>query len=60
MYDPPAYLWAIIIAGTAAMAATTCFALYGGAVSAGLGRRRAALLGGPLPSCSAACSPPAL
>jgi hypothetical protein len=31
MYDPPAYLWAIIIAGPAAVAALTCAVLYGGA-----------------------------
>jgi hypothetical protein len=46
MYDPPAYVWAITIAGPAAIAATTCITLYGGAVRAGLGRRRAALLAG--------------
>ncbi len=46
MYDPPAYIWAFIIAGTTAIAATTCIALYGGAVRASLGRRRAALLAG--------------
>ena len=46
MYDPPAYVWAMIIAGTMAIAATTCVVLYGGAVRAGLGRRRAALLAG--------------
>jgi hypothetical protein len=46
MYDPPAYLWAIIIAGPAAVAAVTCIVLYGGAERAGLGRRRAALLAG--------------
>ena len=46
MYDPPAYLWAITIAGPAAVAALTCIVLYGGAVRAGLGRRRAALLAG--------------
>ena len=46
MYDPPAYLWAIIIAGPAAVAALTCIVLYGGAERAGLGRRRAALLAG--------------
>jgi hypothetical protein len=45
MYDPPAYLWAITIAGTAMIAASTCIALYGGAGRAGLGRLRAALLG---------------
>jgi len=46
MYDSPAYVWAIIIAGPTAIAATTCIALYGGAKRAGLGRRRAALLAG--------------
>ena len=46
MYDPPAYLWALIIAGTSAIAVATCVALYGGAISADLGRRRAALLAG--------------
>ena len=46
MYDPPAYLWAIIIAAAAGVLATTCIALYGGAKRAGLGRRRAALLAG--------------
>jgi hypothetical protein len=46
MYDPPAYLWAIIIAGPTAVAALTCLVLYSGAGRAGLGRRRAALLAG--------------
>jgi len=46
MYDPPDYLWAIIIAGPTAIAASTCIVLYGGARSAGLGRSRAALLAG--------------
>jgi hypothetical protein len=46
MYDPPAYLWAITIAGTAAIAATSCLVLYGGAERAGLGLRRAGLLAG--------------
>ena len=46
MYDPPAYLWAITIAGPIAVAALTCIVLYGGAERAGLGRRRAALLAG--------------
>jgi hypothetical protein len=46
MYDPPGYLWAIIIAGPIAVAALTCIALYGGAERAGLGRGRAALLAG--------------
>jgi hypothetical protein len=31
MYDPPAYLWAIIIARPAAVAALTCAVLYSGA-----------------------------
>src|SRR6266849_6448578 len=46
MYDPPAYVWAITIAGPTAIAALTCIVLYGGAERAGLGRRRAALLAG--------------
>jgi hypothetical protein len=46
MYDPPSYLWALTIAGIIAMLAATCVVLYGGAVRAGLGRRRAALLAG--------------
>jgi hypothetical protein len=46
MYDPPGYLWAITIAGVIAIPATTCVVLYGGAVRAGLGRGRAALLTG--------------
>ena len=46
MYDPPAYLWAITVAGPAAVAALTCVVLYGGAERAGLGRRRAGLLAG--------------
>jgi hypothetical protein len=46
MYDPPGYLWAIIIAGVTAIPAATCVVLYGGAVRAGLGRMRAALLAG--------------
>jgi hypothetical protein len=46
MYDPPAYLWAITIAGPTGIAAATCVVLYGGAERAGLGRRRAALLAG--------------
>jgi len=46
MYDPPGYLWAITIAGIIAIPAATCVVLYGGAVRADLGRRRAALLAG--------------
>jgi hypothetical protein len=46
MYDPPAYLWAITIAGIIAIPAATCLVLYGGAVRSGLSRRRAALLAG--------------
>ena len=46
MHDPPAYVWAITIAGSTAIAAATCVVLYGGAERAGLGRRRAALLAG--------------
>jgi hypothetical protein len=43
MYDPPSYLWAIIIVGVAAIAASTCVVLYAGGERAGLGRRRAGL-----------------
>ena len=46
MYDPPGYLWAITIAGITAIPAATSLVLYGRAVRAGLGRRRAALLAG--------------
>jgi hypothetical protein len=46
MYDPPAYIWAITIAGPAAIAAATCITLYSGAERVGLGRSRAALLAG--------------
>ena len=46
MYDPPAYLWAITIAGPTAVAALTCIVLYAGALRAGLSRRRAVLLAG--------------
>ncbi|HEY1664495.1 MAG TPA: hypothetical protein VGG54_02295 [Trebonia sp.] len=46
MYDPPGYLWAIIIAGVTAIPAATCVVLYSGAVHAGQGRRSAALLAG--------------
>ncbi len=46
MYDPPGYVWAIIIAGVIAIPAASCVVLYGGAVRSGLGRRRAALLAG--------------
>jgi hypothetical protein len=46
VYDPPGYLWAIIIAGITAIPAATCAVLYGGAVRAGQGRRSAALLAG--------------
>ena len=46
MYDPPVYLWVIIIAGITAIPAATCVVLYNGAVRAGQGRRSAALLAG--------------
>jgi hypothetical protein len=46
MYDPPVYIWVLAIGGPAAIATTTCVALYGGAMRAGLGRMRAALLTG--------------
>ena len=58
MYDPPAYIWAITIAGTAAIAAATCVVLYGGAERAGLGGGVRRCWPGARPSCSAAGSPP--
>ena len=44
MYDPPAYVWAVTIAGVAAIPAATCAVLYLGAERAGLGRVRAMLI----------------
>jgi hypothetical protein len=44
MYDPPGYLSAITLAGVIAIPAATCAVLYAGALRAGLGRQRAALL----------------
>jgi hypothetical protein len=44
MYDPPGYLWAIIIAGVTAIPAATCVVLYGGAVRGGAGSPHSALL----------------
>ena len=46
MYDPPDYLWAIIIAGITAIPLAACFVLYDGARRSGLSRARAALLAG--------------
>jgi hypothetical protein len=46
MYDPPAYLWAITIAGPIAVAALTCIVLYSGAERSGLSRKRSVLLAG--------------
>ncbi|HEY3735072.1 MAG TPA: hypothetical protein VGL63_14270 [Streptosporangiaceae bacterium] len=46
MYDPPAYLWALIIGGTTVIGVATGVVLYSGVVRAGLGRRRAALVAG--------------
>jgi hypothetical protein len=46
MYDPPGYLWAIAFVGVIAVLAATCVVLYGGAMRARLGRRRATLLAG--------------
>jgi hypothetical protein len=46
MYDPPGYLWAITSTAAIAIPAATCVVLFGGAVQAGLGRHRAALLAG--------------
>ncbi|HEY1704844.1 MAG TPA: hypothetical protein VGG75_34525 [Trebonia sp.] len=45
MYDPPGYLWAITLVGVVAIPVATCAVLFSGAMRAGAGRRRAALLG---------------
>jgi hypothetical protein len=45
-YDPPGYLWVLIIGGIVAILAATCAVLYTGALRAGMGRARAGLLGG--------------
>lgn len=45
MYAPGS-VWAIIITASAGTLATTCAALFGGGMRAGLGRQRAALLAG--------------
>ena len=42
MYDPPAYIWAITTATTAAIPAATCVVLYSGAKRAGLAAARGA------------------
>ena len=44
MYDPPAYIWAITIAGVTAVPLATSAAIHHGAHRAGLDRRRAALI----------------
>jgi hypothetical protein len=44
MYDPPAYIWAITIAGVTAVPLVTSAAIHHGARRAGLGRRSAALI----------------
>jgi len=46
MYDPPGYVWAITLVGVVAVPLATCVVLYGGAIRAGRGRRRAASLAG--------------
>ena len=45
-YDPPGYLWVMIIGGIVAILATTGVVLYTGAIRAGLGRPRAGRLAG--------------
>ena len=41
MYDLPAYVWALVVAGAIGIPASTCIVLYRGAVAAGLGQRAA-------------------
>ena len=58
MYDPPAYIWAITIAATAAMAVATCVVLYGGGKRAGLAGGGRRCWPAARPPCSVAGSPP--
>ena len=44
MYDPPAYIWAITLAGVTAVPLVTSIAIHHGARRAGLRRRTAALI----------------
>src|ERR1700753_3718345 len=46
MYNPTGRLWGIAVGGIEAIPAAACVVLCGGAMQAGLGRRRAALLAG--------------
>jgi hypothetical protein len=46
MYDLPAYVWVLVLAGTIGIPAVTWVALFRGALAAGLGRGAAAGLGG--------------
>jgi hypothetical protein len=52
MYDPPLYIWAITLAGVTAVPLATSVAIHHGARRAGLGRRRAALIGIASAHCS--------
>src|SRR5215218_8167470 len=44
VYDLPAYVWALVLAGVIGIPATTCLMLYRGAIVAGLGRRTATMV----------------
>jgi hypothetical protein len=46
MYDLPAYVWALVLAGVIGIPAITCLMLYRGALAAGLGRRTATMVTG--------------
>src|SRR2546423_548524 len=46
MYDVPASVWMVVLAGVIGIPAWTCVQLYRGADDAGLGRRPAALVAG--------------
>jgi hypothetical protein len=46
MYDVPALVWVVVLAGAIGIPAWTCVELYRGAQGAGLGRRPAALVSG--------------
>lgn len=46
MYDPPGYVWALVLVGVIGIPVWTCAVLYRGAIRARLGRGRAATVAG--------------
>jgi hypothetical protein len=46
MYDPPSYVWALVLIGVIGIPAITCLMLYRGAIAAGLSLRTATTVAG--------------